>query len=185
MMYRWRGLGTINYPSIDAAIAQFEGSGPGTLATRNNNPGNMVYSPWMAQFGCSPGGAGGFAQCPSADAGQQILDYRVSQLVDQGDSVSQLLNVWAGPQYPGNTVQSYNNYVSSVSAATGLDPNAPINQQLSTDASVPDVSLPSDSGTAVDASGAVDLSSLLSTEPNWTLIALAAGAGLLLLLAAR
>lgn len=145
---------------------------------RNNNPGNLVYSSWMAPYGCSPGGAGGFAQCPSLDAGNQILDYRVSQLVDQGDSVSQLINTWASPSYPGNTQASYQNYVNYVSSSTGLDPNAPISNQL--DTSTTDVpGSPVDAGTG----DSIDLSSFLSSTPNWALIGLAAGAGLLLLMA--
>lgn len=180
-MYRL-GLG-LSYPSIDAAIAKFEGTGPTTIATRNNNPGNLVYSPWMAQYGCTPGGAGGFAQCPTADAGQQILDYRVSQLVNQGDSISDLLYTWAGPQYPGNSQASYNNYVASVASQTGLDPNTPIAQQLAAG---------SDGGTLADAvtggyslPGSFDLPSLdLSSLADNSTLMWGAGiaAGLLLLM---
>jgi len=125
------GLGTLQYPSIDAAIQKFEGFTPGSLSYRNNNPGNMVYSSWMAPYGCTPGGAGGFAQCPTLDAGQQILDARVGQLVNQGDSVSDLISTWAGPQYAGNTQASYQSYVASVAADTGLDPSLPISAQMS------------------------------------------------------
>lgn len=184
-MYRFRGLGA-NYPAIDAAITQFEtGGSSSSIGMRNNNPGNLVYSSWMAPYGCSPGGAGGFATCPTLDAGNQILDYRVSQLVDQGDSVSQLINTWASPSYPGNTQASYQNYVNYVSSSTGLDPNAPISDQL--DTSTPGTDFSSTPTDAVVGGGTLDALSLLSSGPNWgpnwALIGLAAGAGLLLLMA--
>lgn len=167
------GLGSLSYPSLDQAITKFEtGNNPSSVGMRNNNPGNLVYSSWMQQFGCSPGGAGGFAQCPTLDAGQQVLDYRVSQLVNQGDSVSDLLYTWAGPQYPGNTPASYAAYVSSVSSDTGLDPNASIAAQLN--ANVPD-------------SGNDTLTPDMlapTTSFNWTLAGLAAAGAALLFLAA-
>lgn len=168
------GLGTsLNYPSIDQAITKFEtGGNPTSVGMRNNNPGNLVYSSWMQQFGCGPGGAGGFAQCPTLDAGNQILDYRVSQLVTKGDSVSDLISTWAGPQYSGNSQESYNNYVESVASDTGLDPSLPIAAQFTSN--VPD-----------SASDILSPETFIpTTSPNWTLVGLAAGAGLLLLWAA-
>lgn len=173
-MYAFRGLGaTLNYPQIDQAITNFEGK-PGDLNYRNNNPGNMVYAPWMAAYGCSAGGAGGFATCVSMDAGQAVLDKRVTDLVSQGDSVSDLLYTWAGPQYSGNSQTSYDNYVASVAASTGLDPSLSISQQLSGG---------SDATTGLDPSTAGDLASLLEGwdgSIDWPLIAAAVGAGVLL-----
>lgn len=161
-MYRL-GLGaSLQYPAIDAAIAQFEtGGSPTAVGNRNNNPGNLVFSSWESQFGCTAGGSGGFALCPTPEAGQAILDYRVSQLVSQGDSISELLDVWASPTYPGNTQASYDNYVASVAAATGLDPNSPISGQSPT----------------VDTSAGetFDTTDLASSSPNWTIIGLGVG----------
>jgi hypothetical protein len=167
---------TLQYPSIDAAIQNFEGYAPGTLAYQNNNPGNLVYASWESAYGCTPGGAGGFALCPTYEAGQEIQDHLVSTYVDQGDSLSELLAAWSPPTAPGNSQASYNNYVSSVASSTGLDPSLPISQQVN------------DSGT-VDTSSTdtgIDLSSLLGTDsgPDWGTIALVAAGVLAVFLVA-
>ena len=174
-MYRW-GLG-LAYPSIDAAIQKFEGYAPGTLAYKNNNPGNLVYAPWEAAYGCSAGGAGGFAVCPSYAAGQQIQDALVSTYVDQGLSIQDMLAKWSPPTAQGNSQQSYQNYVASVASDTGLDPSLPISSQLGGDSGVlspsgsvsdsyalSDGSSSSDSTAGLLASSGMDLSSL--TEPG-------------------
>ena len=175
-----KGLGAINYPTIDAAIKKFEGYFPGSIAYRNNNPGNLVYAPWQAQYGCSPGGAGGFAQCPTAEAGEAILDYRVSQLVGLGNSLAELLRVWAGPQYPGNTQQSYDAYVASVAADTGFDPGVSVLSQAGGAAAAL-----AGSQVAIPADSASDLEYLFANSagsgPNWGVV-LAAGLGAVALL---
>jgi len=172
------GLGaTLNYPQIDAAIQKFEGYAPGTLAYQNNNPGNLVYASWESAYGCTPGGAGGFALCPSYDAGQAIQDHLVSTYVQQGDSISQLLASWSPPTAPGNSQAAYNNYVSSVASSTGIKNNTPISKQLS----VSDATATT-SDTSDDTSADTSFWSLTDADgnPNWPLIGLAAAGGLLL-----
>lgn len=163
------GLG-LAYPSIDAAIQQFEGYAPGTPAYINNNPGNLQYASWEAAYGCAPGGSGGFAVCQSYSAGQEIEDHLVSSYVDQGDSLSQLLASWSPPSAPGNSQAAYDNYLASVASSTGLDASVPISQQLS------DSGAGSSDATS-DTSG-LDLSSILGTGDDtllWAGLALAAG----------
>lgn len=197
-MYRLRGLG-LAYPSIDAAIQKFEGYAPGTLAYQNNNPGNLQYASWEAAYGCQPGGAGGFAVCPSYQAGQQIQDALVSTYVSQGLDLSDLLAKWSPPSAPGNSQASYQNYVASVASDTGLDPSLPISQQLSTTPSVavptsyslPDSSSPASDQTLPSADTSGDgwmdfpaISTDLSTDAGglstaaWLGIAAAAAVGL-------
>jgi len=168
------GLGALNYPSIDAAITKFEGSGtPGSIGAQNNNPGNLVYAPWESKYGCTPGGAGGFAQCPTPEAGQQIQDALVTTYVDQGLSITDLISKWSPPTAAGNSQASTSNYISSVAADTGMDPTTSIAAQLSAAA-------PADGQTAASADV---LGDDYGAGPNWTMIAAAAGAAVLLLLA--
>ena len=175
-MYRWSssGLGgaALNYPSIDVAIQKFEGYAPGTLAYQNNNPGNLVYAPWEAAYGCTAGGAGGFAKCPTYEAGQQIQDSLVTSYADKGLSLSDMIAKWSPPTASGNSQTSYNNYVASVATDTGLDPSLPISQQVSGDSIPSQAAIP-------DASASPDLSFLLDTSSgsNWPLLAGAVVAG--------
>lgn len=174
------GLGALNYPQIGAAITKFEGS-PGSVNYRNNNPGNLVYASWESAYGCSPGGEGGFAKCPTMEAGQEILDKRVTDLASSGKSLSELLSIWAGPQYPGNSQASYDNYVSSVAADTGLDPSLPISQQLSpgSDSSV-SLETPATGYSVSDLTAILPEGFDYSSGPNWGVIA-AGAVGLALL----
>jgi hypothetical protein len=181
-MYRL-GLGTVEYPQIDAAIQQFEGWAPGSVSYQNNNPGNLQYASWEAAYGCSAGGAGGFALCPSYAAGQAIEDHLVSVYVGQGDSLSDLLAAWCPPGASGGcTQQQYENYVAYVVGETGYDPSLPISGQLADGAAT--LALPDDSGvsTPPETSVASLLSGLfLNTDGsmNWLNVGLAAGVGLL------
>jgi hypothetical protein len=125
------GTSPLMFPSIDNAIAGFEGFGiAGSSAQINNNPGNLVYAPWESAYGGVPGSSG-FASFPDPISGLSATDHLVQTYANQGDSLSQLLNSWAGPQYPGNTQQSYNNYVNYAANATGLNPTQPILSQSS------------------------------------------------------
>lgn len=181
-MYVWdnSGLGGLNYPSIDTAIQKFEGYAPGTLAYQNNNPGNLVYASWESAYGCQPGGAGGFAKCPSYDAGQQIQDALVTTYADQGLSLSDMIAKWSPPGATGNSQTSYQNYVSSVASDTGLDPNTPIVQQLQVSSDSGSSLLPS----SPDGSDAVDISSLdIGSTTSLAWIAGAAGVALLFFMA--
>lgn len=180
--------------SIAQAIQQQEGYYPGSVAYRNNNPGNLVYA---GQAGATPG-AGGFASFSSYDAGYQAMLNQIALDASRGTdasgnpttTVSQLITSWAPPS-ENNTAA----YVSNVSAATGFDPNASLSS-LGTGSSLPtfavdvygagpdpsqtdslDLGSGSDSGLdlASVTSGTVDLSSIgLSSSVPWWWLALGA-----------
>lgn len=171
--------------AIASAIQNQEGYYPGSVAYRNNNPGNLVYA---GQAGASPG-AGGFAAFDTLADGQAALRNQITLDAVRGTdvngnpttTVSELISSWAPPSENDTAT-----YIANVSAATGFDPNAPLSSL-----SVPTgVTMDYSTGTA-DASASdfsalsapVDLSSvgLSSNVPAWEI-----GAGVLgLVLLAR
>ena len=121
-------MGSLNFPTIDALIAQFEGANtPGTLAQVNNNPGNLVYGSFAVGEGAT-GSNQGFAVFPSAAAGAEAEDALVSSLAAQGDTVGQLISTWAPGTAPGNTPQATANYQNYVANSLGVNPNTPVSQ---------------------------------------------------------
>jgi hypothetical protein len=169
--------------SIAAAIQNQEGYYPGSLAWQNNNPGNLVYA---GQPGASKG-AGGFASFSSYDAGQQALKNQITLDAVRGtdingnpiNTVSDLVGSWA-PSSAGNNTAAY---ISSVTAQTGYDPNAPLSSlDDSGSGGLVDSSLVPGSLDLSALSAGVDLSGvgLSAAVPVWGLIA--AGLGLVLVL---
>lgn len=109
---------------ISQAIAQMEGyNTPGTLAQRNNNPGNLRSGP--GQIGTS----GGFAVFPDAATGWAALNNQVQLNIDRGLTLNEFFagkpGVYAGyaPSGDANNPSAYAQFVAS---QTGLDPNAVI-----------------------------------------------------------
>jgi len=105
-------------PSILAtAMARQEGYGvSGSVAQRNNNPGNLMSPPggtWAGQVGVD---SKGFAVFSSADAGWTALDKDISANADL--SLSQFIAKYA-PSSENNTAA----YIANVSNWTGADPN--------------------------------------------------------------
>jgi len=171
--------------SITAAIVQREGNAPGSLADRNNNPGNLVYA---GQPGAVRGD-GGFAKFTTKAAGIQALQNQITLDAVRGsdvngrpiNSISDLIYSWAPPNENDTA-----GYISFVAASTGYDPNAPLSSlSASNDYTV---SLP----VSQDAGGGFDLSQLtaqlqspvdLSSVGVGSLPAYAVGLGGLLALA--
>lgn len=119
-----------NFPTIDALIAQMEGydatqaNGQPTLATRNNNPGNLIYDSYTAGLGGTPG-AGGFAAFPTPQAGAAAEDSLVTSIANSGATLDQLVSQWSPANAPGNSAQStaaYQNYLSSQLGVAGSTP---------------------------------------------------------------
>ena len=134
-MYRWRtrGLGSLGLgdltSSISAAIAQFEGfNSPGSLAARNNNPGNLRSGP--GQIGTS----GGFAVFPDASTGWAALNNQVNLNISRGLTMDQFFG--GGNGYPGYAPSADSNnpaaYSSFVANAAGVPTNVPLNEVGST-----------------------------------------------------
>ncbi|MEM3609748.1 MAG: hypothetical protein QW076_02465 [Candidatus Anstonellales archaeon] len=108
------------------AIAQFEGFyKEGTVANRNNNPGNLVYSPYQS------GQKDGFAYFKDTQTGWQALYYQLG-LIFNGQSkyyrpdmtITEFVNTWASSSpYPERV--SYAKYVAST---FGVDINTKLNE---------------------------------------------------------
>jgi hypothetical protein len=111
--------------AIASAIQNQEGFFPGSVAYRNNNPGNLVYA---GQPGASPG-VGGFAAFDTLADGQAALQNQITLDAVRGTdvngnpttTVAQLLTSWAPPSENDTAA-----YIANVSASTGFDPNAPL-----------------------------------------------------------
>lgn len=152
--------------SIASAIQTQEGYYPGSLAYRNNNPGNLVFA---GQPGATPG-AGGFAAFDSYADGRAALVNQIDLDATRGTdvngnpttTVAQLIASWAPPSQNDTAT-----YVANVSASTGFDPNAPLESLGTTlDASgftPPDVST---------SSAGLDLSQLTSATVDLSAVGL-------------
>jgi hypothetical protein len=126
------------------AIAQFEGyNTSGSVANRNNNPGNLKYA---GQAGATGQDAQGFAIFPDANTGWQALYNQLNAYVQEfpGYSLLQMMAHYLGQPAPTSDSQgnayTYANYVASqlgVSTSTTL-------AQL---ASAPGSAAPADGGT--------------------------------------
>lgn len=117
------------FSSLADAMAQFEGYGtPGTIATRQNNPGNLAYGDFAKQFGATGPGAQNIAVFPNTQAGSNAMDALIQHYASQGYNLGQLIGSWAPPNAPGNTPQSTQNYTNFVAQQTGANPSTPVSQ---------------------------------------------------------
>lgn len=115
------------FPSIDQAIGQFEGFGtPGTIATRQNNPGDLMYGPFAQSQGATGAGTGNIAIFPNSQTGFAAMDQLIQNYASQGYNIQDLIKTWAPANAPGNTPESTQNYINYVSNKTGVAPNAPV-----------------------------------------------------------
>jgi hypothetical protein len=182
-----RGLGAVSVSSLASAIAQMEGyNTPGTLAQRNNNPGNLRSGP--GQVGTS----GGFAVFATPDDGWAALDNQIQVNAGRGLTLNEFFAGKPGV-YPGYAPSADANnpaaYAAFVASQTGADPNTPLNSLLipsptptdSPGASIPGPTL-ADSSSPFDWTGGVDTSS--GSDSSGLVIGLAvAAAGLLVWMA--
>lgn len=119
------GLGSLT-DSLANAIAQFEGyNKAGSVAQRNNNPGNLRSGP--GQIGTD---ANGYAIFPDANTGFAALDNQINLNVSRGLSLQTFIGGQPGV-YPGYAPSADNNnvsnYVNFLSSQLGIDPNTPLN----------------------------------------------------------
>jgi hypothetical protein len=156
-----RALGDIN--TVAATIQQVEGYYPGSLAYRNNNPGNLMY---VGQPGATQG-ANGLAVFSSYDAGYQALLNQINLDASRGETISQFTAKYA-PASAGNDPTSYANTIAS---AAGLSPSDPLSAALAS----------SDGSAALDLSSvfpSLDLSPIDFTDPTTIGVILVLGIGL-------
>lgn len=94
-----------------------EPGGPGTIAERHNNPGNLRGSPDAI------GRAGGFAVFSDAVSGFAGMGKLLVNYARQGrDTVASIISKWAPPN-ENNT----NAYIATLAREMGVDPNAHLN----------------------------------------------------------
>lgn len=103
--------------SLANAISTFEGFLiPGSVAQRNNNPGNLKY---VGQAGAIGKDSQGFAIFGSVADGQAALISQLGLYADRGLTLSQMMNIYA-PSSENDT----NTYLNYVSSQTGIAPDA-------------------------------------------------------------
>ena len=164
--------------ALSDAIARFEGFyKPGSLAQRNNNPGNL------RTWGSYPV-VDGYARFPNAETGWAALREQVHKNINRGLNLHEFFagksGVYAGyaPAADRNPVA---NYVAYVSAAAGIPSNVPL-VDLVGDAA----GLSLTDGPALITSSGTELlnvarSALDAADPKvWIALAVAAGASLFL-----
>lgn len=127
---RKRGLGaTTNtdpafISSLANAIQRFEGWAPGTVAYRNNNPGNL-----RAGVGQSGTDARGYAIFPDYATGYAALEHQVQLNVDRGLTLDEFFGgkpgVYGG-YAPSGDSNDPGKYAGTVAGWLGIDPNTPL-----------------------------------------------------------
>lgn len=110
--------------AIAIAIAQEEGfNTPGSIAQRNNNPGNLRSGPNQS------GTASGYATYATVAAGWSDLYALIQKIIGYGVNLYQFFG--GGNGYPGYAPaadsNSPNTYAVFVGQQTGIDPNTPLN----------------------------------------------------------
>jgi hypothetical protein len=108
------------FPSLDAAMAQYEGFGvPGSVASRNNNPGNIIAGAYATSHG-AVGSDGSFATFPDPATGFGAMDSLVGSYANKGASLSDMISAWNG--HAANS-GAYSTFVGN---AAGVDPSASV-----------------------------------------------------------
>ena len=116
------GLGVVQVlaPSqvstIAGTIQKVEGYYPGSVAYRNNNPGNLVY---VGQAGALGADANGFAIFPDYATGLRALNDQIQLYAARGLSIQGMMQIYA-PASDGNDP---NSYAAQVAGALGVDPS--------------------------------------------------------------
>lgn len=114
---------------IAESIARMEGFyKAGTLAARNNNPGNL------RTWGSNPV-VNGYAQFPTAEAGWSALKRQVQLLIDRGLTLKEFFSGKPGvyPGYaPAADANDPNGYAAFVAKRLGVDINTPLKAIAST-----------------------------------------------------
>lgn len=106
--------------SLCSAIATAEGYfSPGSLPQRNNNPGDLRSAPWCKIAHV----VGGFWVADSPQEGIAGLYHQVALGIARGESLRQLILIWAPPSDGNNT----ENYIAETKRRTGIkDENVPL-----------------------------------------------------------
>lgn len=160
--------------TLAQAIGQMEGYfKSGSVADRNNNPGNLRASPYAIGKD-----ANGYAIFPDAQTGWNALYYQLNLYSQRGLTLEQMINVYA----PASDNNDPNNYLNFVTGKLGVGPNTSISSLYETQPAV-STDVPTDNAdpTTIDSTNTADvlssgISDLLGGTGN---LGLLIGAGLL------
>ena len=150
---RLLGLGNLGIPgaldTIAATIQQVEGYYTSTLAYVNNNPGNLVYTPYYAQNFSAVQGSGGYSKFPDYSTGYAALQNQIILDAAKGMSISDLTYSWLGSGTGGNAPA----YATSIANALGVDPSTSVQSLISdTSTDLPPVTVDPTTGLSIDPS---------------------------------
>jgi hypothetical protein len=95
----------------------------GSVAYRNNNPGNLNY---VGQAGSTGADANGYAIFPDYATGYAALVNQIQIDASKGMTLQQLIYSWAPPTGDPRGTNNTTAYLQSVSDATGLAPSASV-----------------------------------------------------------
>ncbi len=122
MSYVRTGMGDI--ANVAATIQKIEGWSPGTVAYRNNNPGNLRYStPILGAVGVD---SSGFLIFPDYGTGYQALQHQIALDASRGLTIAQFTAKYAPAQDSNDPVS----YAAQIAAAAGLSPGDPLSAAL-------------------------------------------------------
>jgi hypothetical protein len=130
------GLGDIS--TVAQKIQQIEGYYPGSLAYRNNNPGNLRPA---GQPGCTP--VAGFCSFTDYNAGYSALEKQIQLDASRGLSIADFIAKYA----PASDSNDPASYAAAVASAAGLSVSDPLSAAL-------DGSAPTDTSDGMDTSSA-------------------------------
>lgn len=175
--------------SLSSAIAKFEGYfNPGTVAARNNNPGNLRSGP--RAIGTD---AHGYAIYQTVADGWADLQDQIQRNVGRGLTLAEFFGgkpgVYAG-YAPAADSNNPNGYASFVAGQVGIPTNIPLSQLAGDNGAAGGGAATStgDSASAADSGGlsvswpmATWTAANLSAWPGWLLAATAAAGGVIVL----
>lgn len=153
---------TVN--NIAQTIQSVEGYTPGSIAYRNNNPGNLMYA---GQSGATGQDSSGFAIFTSYNAGYQALLNQIQLDASRGMTIQQMMSKYAPAGHGNNDPTAYANIIAA-------NLNVPPDVRLIDIGSVPPVIYDENS---------FQSAGILSTD--WSTIGLVAGAALVAALVFR
>lgn len=105
----------------------------GTLAWRNNNPGNLIYTDYYARhFGAVPG-AGKYSRFADYATGYAALKHQIQLDAARGLTIAQMMEKYA-PSSDGNNPSSY---AATIANALGVSVNTPVQWAIDGHSQVP------------------------------------------------
>lgn len=95
------------------------------LTLRYNNPGAIEYKSWLKPYGATLGPGGRYAQFPDVDSGYKAMEGLLGTYQNKHglNTVEGIVGRWAPRNVDNNSTDGY---VSHVSKALGVAPNAPL-----------------------------------------------------------